>query len=175
MMQQLRGTVLKRFVREYRRAHPVRHDIKLLLESVAYPVNVGSLFRIADACRLSEIILTGSTPKPPNRTITKVGRSRERDVQWRYAKRAEDVLTEVRDEGFHIVALEVTDRSVPYFDFDYPHRLCLVVGNEDSGVSRRSLAMCHRAVFVPMHGKGMSLNVHVSAAVLLYHVRSMAS
>ena len=153
-MQQLRGTILKRFVRDYKRAHPLRHDIKLLLESVAYPVNVGSLFRIADACRLSEVILTGITATPPNRTITKVGRNRDRDVQWRFANHAEEVLAELGEEGFHIVALELTNQSIPYFEFDYPQRLCLVVGNEDSGVSRRSLAMCHSAVFVPMHGKG---------------------
>jgi tRNA (guanosine-2'-O-)-methyltransferase len=171
MMQQLRGTTLKRFVRDFRRAHPLHHDVVLVLQSVVYPVNVGSLFRIADACRLSELILTGITPVPPNATISKVGRNRDHDVPWRYADRAEDVLADLRQEGFHICALEITDQAAPYHAFDYPERLCLVVGNEDHGVTRSALALCDSAVFVPMYGKGKSLNVHVSAAVVLYHLR----
>jgi tRNA (guanosine-2'-O-)-methyltransferase len=170
-MQQLRGTTLKRFVRDFRREHPLEHDVVLVLQSVAYPVNVGSLFRIADACRVREVVLTGITPTPPNATISKVGRNRDHDVPWRYAKRAEDVLSDLRREGYHICAVEITDQAVPYFAFDYPVRLCLVVGNEDHGVTRGALALCDSAVFVPMYGKGRSLNVHVSAAVVLYHLR----
>lgn len=171
-MQQLRGTTLKRFVRDFRRAHPLRHEVVLVLQSVAYPVNVGSLFRIADACRVSEVVLTGITPTPPNATISKVGRNRDRDVPWRYVERAEDVLAEMRGGGFHVCAVEIADKAVPYYEFDYPERLCLVLGNEDHGVTRSALALCDSAVFVPMYGKGKSLNVHVSAAVVLYHLRS---
>lgn len=174
-MQQLRGTNLKRFLRDFRREHPLHHEVVLVLQSVAYPVNVGSLFRIADACRLSEVILTGITPSPPNPTISKVGRSRDRDVSWRYVDRAEEVLAELRGDGYHVCALEITDRAVPYFAFDYPERLCVVVGNEDHGVTRDALALCDSAVFVPMYGKGRSLNVHVSAAVVLYHLRHSAT
>ena len=170
-MQQLRGTTLKRFVRDFRRDHPLHHDLTLILQSVAYPVNVGSLFRIADACRVSEVVLTGITPTPPNPTIGKVGRNRDRDVPWRYADRAEDALADLRRGGYHICAIEITDRAVPYYTFDYPERLCLVVGNEDHGVTRGALALCDSAVFVPMYGKGRALNVHVSAAVVLYHLR----
>ena len=172
-MRQLRGTTLKRFVRDFRRANPPNHEIVLLLESVGYPVNVGSLFRIADATRVSEVVLTGITPAPPHPTITKVGRSRDRDVAWRYAEKAEQTLAEFRRAGYHICAIELTDQSVPYYQFDYPARICLVVGNEDHGVTRTALAECDSAVFVPMFGKGHSLNVHVSAAVVLYHLRSL--
>jgi tRNA (guanosine-2'-O-)-methyltransferase len=170
-MRQLRGTTLKRFVRDFRRAHPPLHDVALVLQSVSYPVNVGSLFRIADACRVSEVVLAGITPTPPNATISKVGRNRDHDVPWRYVERAEDALVDLRGEGYHICALEITDQAVPYYAFDYPERVCLVVGNEDHGVTRSALALCDSAVFVPMYGKGKSLNVHVSAAIVLYYLR----
>ncbi len=169
-MKQLRGTPLKRFLRDWRRAHPPTHDLALVLQSVQYPVNVGSLFRVADAVRVSKMFLCGITPTPPNPTIAKVGRDKQNVVPWYYEKRAEDALQILREEGYYICALELTDQARPYFEVEYPRRLCLVVGNEDHGVTRGALALCDSAVFVPMYGRGLSLNVHVSAAVVLYHV-----
>jgi tRNA G18 (ribose-2'-O)-methylase SpoU len=169
-MKQLRGTPLKRFLRDWRRANPATHDLALVLQSVAYPANVGSLFRIADAVRVSKMFLCSATPTPPNATIGKVGRDKHNDVAWYYEKRAEDALRVLREEGYHVCALELTDNARPYFEVDYPEKLCLVVGNEDHGISKSVLALCDTSVFVPMYGKGLSLNVHVSVAVVLYHV-----
>jgi tRNA G18 (ribose-2'-O)-methylase SpoU len=169
-MQQLRGTPLKRFLRDYRRAHLPTRDLALVLQSVAYPVNVGSLFRIADGVRVGQMVLCGITPTPPNATLEKVGRRKHLKVNWRYQERAEDTISQLRREGYHICALEVTDRAVPYFEADYPQRVCLVVGNEDHGLTRAVLALCDMAVFVPLYGAGRSLNVHVAAAIVLYHI-----
>lgn len=63
-MRQLRGTELKRFLRQYRKTHPTTKQIVLLLQSVEYPVNVGSVFRIADACNVEEVIIMLSIIRP---------------------------------------------------------------------------------------------------------------
>ena len=73
-MKPLIGTELKRFLRDYKRQHPLRHDLVGILQSVEYPYNVGSIFRLADGARMRELVLTGITPTPPNPTIDKVGR-----------------------------------------------------------------------------------------------------
>jgi tRNA G18 (ribose-2'-O)-methylase SpoU len=99
-----------------------------------------------------------------------VGRDKHHDVPWYYEKQAEDALRTLKAEGYHICALELTDVSRPYHEVSFPARICLVVGNEDHGVTRSALALCDSSVFVPMYGKGQSLNVHVCAAVVLYHV-----
>jgi tRNA (guanosine-2'-O-)-methyltransferase len=169
-VRQLHGTPLKRFLRDWRRAHPAGRNIVLVLNSVAYPVNVGSLFRIADAVRVREVVLCGITPVPPNNTIASVGRGKHEVVSWRYQDRAEDALAALRGEGYHITALEITDTAKAYYEASYPDNLCLVVGNEDHGVTRSVLSLCDSSVFVPMYGRGHSLNVHVCAAVVLYHL-----
>jgi tRNA G18 (ribose-2'-O)-methylase SpoU len=169
-MKQLRGTPLKRFLRDWRREHPPTLDLALVLQSVTYPVNVGSLFRIADGAGVSKMFLCSATPTPPNATIAKVGRNRHHDLNWYYEKQAEDAIHILRDEGYTICALEITDQSKPYYQIDYPDKLCLVIGNEDHGVTRSALALCDYSVFVPMYGKGQSLNVHVCTAVVLYHI-----
>jgi tRNA (guanosine-2'-O-)-methyltransferase len=145
-------------------------ELVVVCQSVAYPVNVGSVFRIADALDVTEVILTGITPQPPHPTIAKVGRNKDRRVPWRYVEQSESALKELRERGYWIAALEVTDESRPYYEADYPHRLALVLGNEDHGVTRACLALCDAALFVPMYGSGKSLNVHVSLAVVGYHL-----
>src|SRR5690606_31240084 len=105
-MQQLRGTPLKRFLRDWRREHPQTRDIVLVLQSVSYPVNVGSLIVIAEPGNGRHMYLCGATPTPPNKTILKVGRGKDADVRWSYEKNAEDVLVRLRGEGYHVSALE---------------------------------------------------------------------
>ncbi|MFP4345693.1 MAG: TrmH family RNA methyltransferase [Anaerolineales bacterium] len=169
-MRLLYGTDLKRFLRRYRSQRQDLPDLVLLLQSVAYPVNVGATFRVADACRAKEVILTGITPRPPHPTIGKVARGKERRVPWSYAQTVEEPVARLREAGYLICAVEITSRAVPYYEFDYPERVCLVVGNEDHGVTQDTLALCDASVFVPMYGKGRSLNVHVALTVVAYHV-----
>ncbi len=167
-MKQLRGTPLKRFLRALQ--PPTSIELAIVCQSVAYPVNVGSVFRIADALDAAEVVLTGITPTPPNPTISKVGRDKDRRVPWRYVDQPDAALRELKAQGFWIAALEITEECQPYYAIDYPHRVALVLGNEDHGVTRACLALCDTAVFVPMYGKGRSLNVHVSLAVVGYHL-----
>jgi 23S rRNA (guanosine2251-2'-O)-methyltransferase len=173
-MKQLRGTPLKRFLRVLP-PPPSPTELAVVCQSVAYPVNVGSIFRIADALDAAEVVLTGITPIPPHPTISKVGRDKDLRVPWRYVDRPEAALAELHAKGFWIAALEITEDSQPYYLVDYPRRVALVLGNEDHGVTRACLALCDAAILVPMYGKGKSLNVHVALAVVGYHLLHRSS
>lgn len=173
-MKQLRGTELKRFLRDYKRAHPPTREIVALLQNVEYAMNVGSVFRLADGCAMNQLILSGITPAPPHPTITKVARDKDRRVPWRKVESPEETIAALRAQGYRICALELTDNAVPYVEYAYPDKVCLVVGHEDHGVPPHTLALCDDAIFVPMYGKGQSLNVHVSLAVVCYYIRSLA-
>lgn len=169
-MKPLIGTDLKRFLRDYKRQNPQSMDVVGLLQSIEYPANVGSLFRIADGAGLTELVLTGITPTPPNATIDKVGRFKSLRIPWRYEKDPVTAVQNLKTAGYHVVAVELTDTAVPYFQYDYPQKTCLVVGHEDHGVTKATLAACDTAVFLPMYGKGRSLNVHVAFSIVLYHI-----
>lgn len=170
-MRPLIGTDLKRFLRDYRRAHKPAGEIVALLQSVEYPANVGSIFRLADGAGVSELILTGITPTPPNPTIDKVGRYKNLRLPWRYESDPLPAIEGLRGKGFGIVAVELADDAVPYHQYSFPQKTCLVVGHEDHGVTKATLTACDAAVFIPMYGKGLSLNVHVALAIVLYHLR----
>jgi 23S rRNA (guanosine2251-2'-O)-methyltransferase len=169
-MKALHGTKLKRFLRDYRRGHPGRSDLVALLQSVEYPANVGSCFRLADGAGLTELVLTGITPTPPNPTIEKVGRFKSSRVPWRYEKDPLTAIEDLKRSGYQVIAVELCEDAVPYHLYDYPQKSCLVVGHEDHGVTKATLEACDAAVFLPMYGKGLSLNVHVALSIVAYHV-----
>lgn len=170
MMKPLIGTDLKRFHKQYKRAH--RPDIRLaaLLQSIEYPANVGSIFRMADGAGIEELYLSGITPQPPHPTIDKVGRNKSRRVPWQYIDDPVDAAVQAKNDGYHLVALEIATDAVPYHEYAYPQDVCLIVGHEDHGVTKAVLAECDAAVFLPMYGKGLSLNVHVALSIVTYHV-----
>jgi tRNA (guanosine-2'-O-)-methyltransferase len=169
-MKPLIGTQLKRFLREYKRQHRPLADLIALLQSVEYPANVGSIFRVADAAGLTELVLTGITPTPPHPTIEKVGRYKSLRVPWRYEPEPLPALQRLKEQGYHIVAVELADTALPYHQYSYPSKTCLVAGHEDHGITRAVLAACDAAVFIPMYGKGRSLNVHVALSIVIYHI-----
>lgn len=169
-MKPLVGTELKRFLRDYKRQNRPAFDLVALLQSVEYPANVGSIFRVADAAGLTELILTGITPTPPHPTIDKVGRFKSLRLPWRHEKDPLHAVADLKGAGYHVVAVELTSGAIPYHRYDYPQKTCLVVGHEDHGVTRATLAACDAAVFLPMYGKGQSLNVHVALSIVVYHI-----
>ncbi|MCA9971527.1 MAG: hypothetical protein KC425_14990 [Anaerolineales bacterium] len=169
-MKPLIGTELKRFLRDYRRQYAPRRDVVALLQSVEYPANVGSIFRAADGAGVTELILSGITPTPPHPTIDKVGRFKSLRVPWRYEPEPLQAIADVRARGYQVVAVELADTAVPYHEAAYAEKVCLVVGHEDHGVTKAVLGACDTAVFLPMYGKGLSLNVHVALSIVLYHI-----
>ena len=166
-MKQLRGKPLKDFLKQVR---PPEKELVFILQDVQDPVNVGAAFRIADACSVKELILAGISAQPPHPLVRKVARGKQRRVKWRYMEQAADAIAAVKMAGYTSYALEVTERSVRYDEADYPDKVCLIVGHEDHGVTKRTLAACDRVIFLPMYGKGASLNVHVTLGVAAYHI-----
>lgn len=170
--RQLRGKPLTDFLKRVRRP---ALDLVFVLQDMQDPVNVGSAFRIADACGVRRMLLTGITTRPPHALIKKVGRGKDRRVPWDYIEDAATGVDSLRAEGYRVTAVEITAGAQPYDEADFGDRIALVVGHEDHGVTNRTLAACDQTVFLPMHGKGASLNVHVSLGVVAYHVLSQAS
>lgn len=165
------GTALKRFLRQVERPAV---ELVFLLHDVEDPVNVGSVFRIADACRVRELVLSGVTATPPHRLISKTGRHKEKRVRWEHVAEPHDTLVRLRAEGFTRFGVELTEDARLYTEVEYPARVALLVGNEDHGIPKKVLASCDGVVFLPMFGKGASLNVAVSLGIIAYHVLTRA-
>jgi tRNA (guanosine-2'-O-)-methyltransferase len=166
----LSKTEIKRLQQRIAKTHPHKVALAFLLQNLDDPVNVGALFRIADACGAREMILVGDTPAPPHPGISLTARGCERHVAWHHVNRIEEATAALKSEGYHLVALELARDAQVYSEYPYPDKVCLVLGSEGGGVWPKTLRLCDGTVFIPMYGQGPSLNVHVAAAVAAYHI-----
>ena len=168
-MLPLRKVEIRRLFEKAATDYPPQCEIAFLLQNMNDPRNVGSLFRIADAVGAQEIIFTGKTPTPPDDEIDRTSRGHDRRVPWRRIPRIDEATKTLKEEGYHLIALETTRGTRCYLEYEYSERNCLVLGNETKGILPATLQECDGAVFVPMYGKGPSMNVHVAAALVAYH------
>lgn len=152
-----------------------RLPLLALAENIRSLYNVGSIFRTADAVLLGKLILTGYTPTPPRKEIEKTALGATSTVPWEYFKDPVDAIRNIRTSGVRVVCLEHTDRSVATTSFqpgDFP--LCLVLGNEITGISQRVIDECDGAIEIPMHGIKHSLNVAVAFGIAVYELARIA-
>lgn len=147
-----------------------RKPIYLILENVYDTYNVGGLFRLADALAVEKMYLCGEIEIPPNSRIKKASIGTYKVVPWEYKKSAQEAIEELKKEEVKIVAVEQYRQAVAYTKAEYSLPLALVVGNETTGVTPETLALCDQVVEIPMWGINKSLNVIVSAAIVGYWV-----
>ena len=169
-MRQLRGKDVKKFFKN----QPKReHDIIVILENIQYAINVANIFRTAESAGVKEIYLTGISQRPPfGKGLQKVSRGAEHKVHYNLADKTLNIISKIKAEGYHIMAIELTDKNVSLPDLreylkDKP-KVCFIAGNEDSGVNKTTLQECDNAVTIPMYGKNPSLNVNVSTGIILF-------
>ena len=141
----------------------------ILLQDWDDAYNVGGMFRVADACGVTELVLTGKTPlvgDSPQIAVTSMGAHRR--VQWRQIISYVEACVQLKEEGYSLVAIEVAEGAQHYMEFEYPEKCCLILGSEGAGVYGSVMKQCDAAVFIPMAGKGRSLNVHVAGAIVAF-------
>jgi tRNA G18 (ribose-2'-O)-methylase SpoU len=146
-----------------------KHPCHLILDNVRSVLNVGSIFRTADAFRCEKIWLGGLTPEPsPEMNKTALGALEV--VNWEKREELTSLLEELREAGFEIWAVEQTTASVSLAEWRIPARgpLALLWGNEVTGIDETHLALCQGCIEIPQYGTKHSLNVAVSAGVVLW-------
>lgn len=148
-----------------------RTPIYALLDNVRSLYNVGSIFRTSDGARVSKLYLCGHTPHPPRKEIDKTALGATATVPWEYCKDPLSAVQELKTHGVRICVVEHTDRSVHYYAIrknDFP--LCIVVGNEITGVSAQLIEAADFAIEIPMYGMKQSLNVAVAYGIVAFEL-----
>lgn len=145
-------------------------EVKVVIHNIRSLHNVGSVFRSCDAFGIQEILISGYTPRPPRPEISKTAIGAEEFVNWTAWDDHIEMLKNIRNEGFTLVGLEQTDRSIPLPDFDAPSysKLCIILGNEVTGIDDDVIPLIDEFVMIPQFGHKHSLNVSVAAGITLY-------
>jgi len=149
-----------------------KNPIYIILDNVLDTYNVGGIFRLADAVAAEKVILCGQTETPPSSRIKKASINTTEWVAWSYASTAKETINDLRFKIYdlRIIAIEQSEKSVPYDKAEYKFPIALVVGHESEGVSKEVLEIADQIVEIPMWGVNKSLNVIVSLGIVLYEV-----
>ena len=146
-------------------------SITLLLDNIRSALNVGSIFRSAEACRVEKIILGGISPSPDEKSFQKTALHAQETMPWDSVNNAVDCVRELKQAGYLICSLEGGERSQPVhslFNFPSIQPILMIVGNEVSGVDPDLLELSDLVFHLPMYGEKQSFNVAVAAGIALY-------
>ena len=159
--------------------------MSVVLDDVRSLANVGLIFRICDALRVEHLYLCGITGHPaaegdprPRHVQQRAEREIARTavmaipfVPWSYHASASDVVSDLRQRKYQVVAVEQAHASVP-FDTPGVYRapVCLILGHERAGVTPAALRVADTCVEIPVFGMANSLNVAMALAVVGYEV-----
>lgn len=151
-----------------------KNPLYIILDNLRSAFNVGSIFRLCDALRVSGLFLCGYTASPPNIKLLKTSLGTIEYVPWKRFVRAIDAVEFLHSRGIEVWAAETTSLSKNYHSVHYPPSLGIVFGNEALGVSSEVLKVCDRLVEIPLYGFKNSINVAASCAVIGFEaVRQM--
>jgi 23S rRNA (guanosine2251-2'-O)-methyltransferase len=146
------------------------NNLILALDGVEDPHNLGAILRTSDAAGINGIILPKNRSVKLNATVAKVSTGAIFSVKCVEVVNLVATLKDLKTKGYWIVGAEATENSRPYTEIQYNFPVVLVLGSEGKGLSRLVTETCDFLVRIPMQGTVNSLNVSVSAGILIYQI-----
>ena len=148
--------------------------IILVLDDIRSLHNIGSVFRTADAFLIEKIYLCGITATPPNKEIHKTALGATETVAWEHHENVLEVIETLKKENVMTLAIEQVESAIFLQDFEVEKnkKYALVFGNEVYGVSQEAVAICDGCIEIPQLGTKHSLNISVSAGIVVWDLFS---
>ena len=141
-------------------------QVKIILDNIRSPFNVGSILRTAECFGLEEVIMCGITPIPElNNKIKKS--MKYSPINYSYNFDTITTIKNLREQGYKIVSLEKCNNSIPIMNINFSFPLALIVGNEEFGLSKEILENSDYIIHIPIYGYKNSLNVAVATGIAL--------
>jgi tRNA (guanosine-2'-O-)-methyltransferase len=144
-------------------------DLTVLLEDVQVPRNLAAILRSCDAVGVfaAHAVWPGGRLK-----ISRPASGGNRKWLPVHKHRTlADALAHLKGAGLRVLAAHPTSGATDFRAVDYTLPTCLLLGNEDAGLTAEALGGADGVVAIPMEGMGTSLNVSVAAALLLFEAQ----
>ena len=130
--------------------------------------NLGLILRSADIFGVNAVYYRQGNNTISNKQLSKL--SRNSNVPVFFVDKIESLL-KLKNDGYGIVALEITNTSIPLSAVNFPHKTCLVIGNEQNGTPEDVLGIVDLSTHIEMiGGHTSSLNVSVATSIALYEI-----
>lgn len=168
-MRKLKVTEMGRMsVEEFHASN--KTPLVVVLDNVRSLYNVGSVFRTSDAFRVQGVVLCGISAVPPHPEIHKTALGAEDSVEWKYYSNTLDAVKDLKKEGYVVVSIEQCEGSTMLDDFEWSKekKYAVVLGNEVKGVQQEVVDACDGCIEIPQYGTKHSMNVSVTAGIIIY-------
>ena len=153
---------------EFKKAEKL--PVIVVLDNIRSAANIGSVFRTCDAFLIEAIYLVGICATPPNRDIQKSALGATETVDWKHFETIKDGIAFLREQKCEVLTIEQSDNSVFLQDFnpEKDKKYALIFGNEVDGVSDFAIQYCDTCIEIPQFGMKHSLNISVSAGIVIW-------
>ena len=153
-------------------SHLAKLPVTIVLDNVRSEMNVGSVFRTADAFLIEHICLCGITAVPPRPEIHKTALGAEDTVPWSHHPTALDAINGLREQGYRICAVEQVHGSISLEQFQPKpdEKLAIILGNEVKGVTQDAVDASDCCIEIPQFGTKHSLNIANTAAIVMWQL-----
>ncbi|PIB38837.1 TrmH family RNA methyltransferase [Maribacter sp. 4G9] len=146
-----------------------KNPLILVAEAPEKPGNIGALLRTADAANLDAVFI--ANPKTdlynPNIIRSSVGCIFSRKI---VLTDTTSIISFLKENNISIYCAALT-ASKPYTNVDFKGPTAIVVGTEHSGLSDDWISNSNQNILIPMEGAIDSMNVSVSAAILIFEAK----
>ncbi|MBN2100514.1 23S rRNA (guanosine(2251)-2'-O)-methyltransferase RlmB [Candidatus Dojkabacteria bacterium] len=154
-----------------------QHDPKkplflIILSGVRYSQNLGAILRSAFGAGVTAVILPKRKNRVQTEEVTRISMGASERIPI-VQTNIFDAIKKLKDYGVKIVGVHM--RGNEYYKVDISGNTALVLGAEDTGISKRILDKCDALVKIPMEEGLGSLNVSSSAAILMYEKKRQDS
>ena len=148
--------------------------VVVILNSIRSSYNVGSIFRTSDGAMIEKLYLCGYTPHPPKKEVLKTALGSQDSVEWQFIENPVEIVKKYKKDGYTICALEQTSKNINYSEISKNQLpLCLIVGNEITGVNQELIDLCDISIEIPQYGIKQSLNVAVAYGISIFELRKI--
>jgi len=147
-------------------------DIVVVLEDIFDPHNAAAIFRTCDAYGIQSVYLIFETVEPydPKRVGKASSATANKWLDFRIFQSTRECLGELKRKGYAIVSTFLDKEANNLYEFEWPKKIALLVGNEHAGLSERAAEMSDHKVYIPMQGMVQSLNVSVATAICISEI-----
>ena len=144
------------------------YDKVLILDHILDPHNFGAIIRTVVAAGFNAIIIPNDRQVLINSTVVKTSVGAVFDIDIVLVTNLNNTIKILKDNGFWIYGTVMNGED--YREVDYNGKACLIIGNEEKGISKLVKENCDFLVTIPISPKIDSLNASVAAGILIYEV-----
>ncbi|MEM6719175.1 MAG: RNA methyltransferase [Bacteroidota bacterium] len=170
-MRKLKNSELNRLSVDEFKSSP-KTSLIIILDNIRSLNNIGSVFRTSDAFLIEKIYLCGITAKPPHKDIHRTALGATETVAWEHRKDTLSLVKELQEKNVKVASIEQAENAIMLNEFnpDKENTYALVFGNEVKGVQQEVVSASDYVIEIPQFGTKHSLNISVSAGVVIWDV-----